>query len=134
MKENSGTKQYELFSLVNVRETVHDRIYLKHFRRQHFIPYKTSKEHRTWYYYEKYFYIVYIYILLTLCWKLLNLIFKCYKQFVKRKIHRRFELKPFPSLIRLQTAVNDFIYIEYGGSLMNFKIMIVFSDHTVSLL
>ena len=44
-------------------------------------------------------------------WKLLNLILKCYKQFVKRKIHRHFELKPFPSLIRLQRAVNDFIYI-----------------------
>ena len=52
-----------------------------------------------------------LYILLTLCWKLLNLSFKCYKQFVKRKIHRHFELKPFPSLIRLQRAVNDFIYI-----------------------
>ena len=130
MKENSGTKQYELFSLVNVRETVHDRLYLKHFRRQHFIPYKTTSNMvLLW----KIF-LYSLYILLTLCWKLLNLIFKCYKQFVKRKIHRRFELKPFPSLIRLQTAVNDFIYIEYGGSLMNFKIMIVFSDHTVSLL
>ena len=58
MKENSGTKQYEPFSLVNVRETVHDRICLKLIRRQDFIPYKTSKGAV---YYKKYFYIFYTY-------------------------------------------------------------------------
>ena len=110
MKENSGTKQYELFSLVNVRETVHDRICLKLIRRQDFIPYKTSKGavHDN---IIRSISIFSIHIIDISFWKLLNLIFKCYKKFVRRKIHRHFELKPFPSLIRLQRAVNDFIYI-----------------------
>lgn len=111
MKENSGTKQYELFSLVNVREAGHDRIYLKLYIRQLFILYKTSKELVEHDNIMSSISILSIHIIDLLFQKLLNLILKCLKQFVRRKIHRHFELKPFPSLIRLQRAVNGFIYI-----------------------
>ena len=105
MKENSGTKQYEPFSLVNVRETVHDVWNISDDKISYLT--KLAKER----YIIRSISIFSIHIIDISFWKLLNLILKCYKQFVKRKIHRHFVLKPFPSLIRLQRAVNDFIYI-----------------------